>query len=186
MDSLTLDNKLESLEAYHLMADKLIAKFGQSWMYDDKYKAVLIQNLVKSDTEYKSNTGASRATYRFGGWKFARLKMLQMRRREKSLVSLNSSSDGNEQLYKTIAANTNEPVQELIENEGTAANSGFIDSILNNEVLSQVEKNYLKMIYKDCIPRNEIATMLGVTKQAVSFTEQKALRKLREVYVGNQ
>lgn len=184
-----MSNQLESLETYHKIADRLIATFGQPWMHDDKYKSILITNLVKSDQEYKNNMGTSLATYRFGGWKFAKMKMFQLKKREQYTVSLNMTLAGknseytkNDDLYSVLPSNEPEPIEVAIAQEDMIDKEKFIDSILTHPELTEIEKVYLRMIYKNGLSHTVIAEKLGVTKQAVSFTEQKALRKLRGIY----
>lgn len=177
--------ELDTLEAYDLVADKLIARFGQPWMYDDKYKSILIANLVKSDTDFDSTKGASIKTYRYGGWKYAKMKMFQLKKREHNLASLDSvTSEG--PLYSRLASKELEAIDTIMAEETERGQTNLINSILNSEKLTKVEKNYLRMIYQQGLSHSVIAEKLGVTKQAVSFTEQKALRKLRDIYVGNE
>jgi RNA polymerase sigma factor (sigma-70 family) len=144
-------------------------------MYDDKYKSILITSLVKSDIDYRDNLGASIETYRFGGWKFARKKMIQLKNKNKREVSLSLAED---------SSTDDEPITAIIREENRISKSNLIQSILTDEALTNLEKKYLEMIYSQGLSRSQIAKMLGVTKQAVSYTEQKALGKLREIYVS--
>jgi len=170
-----------SLTKYDKLAEMLIARFGQSWMYDDKYKSILITNLIKSDNDYDPNKG-SLSTYRFGAWNYAKLKMYQLKNRERNLVSLNQTTVAGP-LYTAIASNEIEPLDDMVNIESNNAISNLVMSLLNDQNLTPVEKKYLNLIYKEGLTHNQIAEMCRVSKQAVSFTEQKALRKLRTIYV---
>ena len=173
---------METLEEYTKIAEKLINRYGHPWMMDNEYIGLIVHNLIKSDMKFNSNKGISIRTYRYGGFIFSMNVIYKHRKERMSSVSLDNPDFNGESRYDGIASLEKEPCENLVDVENFSHESDTIRTLINTKELTPREREYLKMIYIDGMTHNEIASHFDVSRQAVSYLEQKALTKLKEIY----
>lgn len=173
---------METLEEYTRIAEKLINKYGHPWMMDDEYIGLIVHNLIKSDMKFNSERGISIRTYRYGGFLFSMNVIYKHRKERMSSLSLDNPDVNGESRYDSIASTEKEPSENLVEIENFDYESNTVKSLIESKELTNKERQYLKMIYIDGMTHNEIARHFNVSRQAVSYLEQKALTKLKEIY----
>lgn len=173
---------METLEEYTRIAEKLINKYGQSWMMDDEYIGLIVHNLIKSDIKYNDSKGTSIRTYRYGGFLFSMNVIYKKRKERQTSISLDNPDFNGDSRYEGIASTEKEPSENLIEIENFSSESRVVRSLINSKELTNRERQYLTMIYIDGISRDAIAKQFNISRQAVSYLEQRALTKLKEIY----
>lgn len=173
---------METLDVYTKIAEKLISRYGQPWMLDDEYVGIIINNLIKSDIRYNNKKGASLRTYRYGGFLFSVKLLYKLRKERMESVSLDNPDYNGESRYEGIASTEKEPSENLMDLEDFSKESQFISNLITTKELTPREQEYLNLIYINGMTHNEIAEKFNVSRQAVSYLEQKALAKLRDIY----
>ena len=167
---------------YTKIAEKIISSSRHIWMLQDEYIGMVVNHLINSDSKYDSSKGASVEGYRFRGWLNAKKRILQLRMKQYKTASLDAYLSDTRDI-KDSRVDT--PYMEIEKREIEDAKSKVVKELINHKSLNPKERLYLKLIYIDGKKQIEIAEMYKITKQAVSFTEQKALRKLRSLYEAN-
>ncbi len=167
---------------YVKIAERLISSSNHPWMLEDEYIGIVVHHLIISDMSYDSTKGASIKTYRYKGWLNAKKRIIEIRIKRGKTVSLHDINHLVDSEFDIADGRVKAPEDNLIANEDEEFHDKTIKDLINHESLNPKEKLYLKLIYVDGKKQLEIAEMFKVTKQAVSFTERKAIRKLKELY----
>ena len=164
-----------TLSEYITIAEKLISSSGCRWMLQDEYIGIVVNGLIDSDNKYIKGAGSSIESYRYGGW-------LNTKKRIFFLNKARFKNQSIETLTNQLSVSV-PPCDELIQREDAGFLSSTINDIVNNEHLTETEREYLRLIYVDGKKRIEVANLFNITRQAVSFVERNAIKKLRGLYV---
>lgn len=160
---------LLSLDEYTQMAIRLISSDKLNlWMLQDEYIGTVINYLVKADMTYDSDKGASLKTFRFNAWKQAKFCILLDRKRMSKYIDLDSIGDIPKSIDKI--SSENDKTQKIF------------NEVLGCPELTATERKYLTRLYSDGEIPKKLCKKLKISKQAISYTKQRALNKLRDIY----
>ena len=172
--------ELMTLDEYTKLAVRLMnyAKVKPSLITDDNI-GLVVRYLVNSDMKYDQNKSSLR-TYRYHGFKHALSKIFE--KPKNSTISLDDMVDSQSR-YELVSSNDKTPLElfELQEDE-TNGTTRLLE-LVNHPVLTPKEKEYLHLTYVEGLNQREITERLNVSKQAVSESLIRAIRKLKEVCV---
>lgn len=154
------------------------AKVKPSLITDDNI-GLVVSYLVNSDMKYDPSKSSLR-TYRYHGFKNALSKIFE--KPKNSTISLDDMVDSQSR-YELVSSSDKTPLElfELREDEENGTTR--LMELVNHPSLTAKEREYLHLIYVEELDQKEIAERLNITKQAVSFTLIRAIRKLQEVCV---
>ncbi len=174
--------ELLSLSEYTKIAVKLLRKFTPLYMMSDENVGIVVNYLINSDLKYDPNKGQLK-TYRYNGFVNALRKIRTFSKSQ--LLSLDETFSSGENRYSTVPDTTLEPSELVSNEESLEVQSHLVEQLLNNDQLTKTEQKYLKMMYVDGLSMLKVSEICGVSKQAVSYTELKALKKLRTLYASH-
>ena len=172
-----MENK--TLKDYHHEAKRVIGKWGRwEWQLDEECVAFVSYWMMRADWKYDPTKGVKRSTYRVCSGRWAVVswanKLKKRDEKAKKILSINfdiMDEDGHSIEFGDIIASESK-AEDLI-------NSELVNSYLNHKCLSDKLRQYLQKYFLDGYNCQEIATQMGVSRQAVSEGLRRGIVKLK-------
>jgi RNA polymerase sigma factor (sigma-70 family) len=197
--------KFESLDFYLNLAKKIISKMAPTFfsglskemlknedaisfvanaimMGDWRWKKDTIKDNSNEEKQYKTLY-----SYRnqCGIWAIQtyvtkRYKQNNSSKKIKEKYSINYTDDNDVSLESVIADHSQiEPVDKIIEEEKNNNIKSLIEQLFNTDILSDKQKDQVKMYYYDNMTLEQIGRVQGVTREAVRQSIKTAISKIR-------
>jgi len=197
--------KFESLDFYINLAKKIISKMAPTFfsglskemlknedaisfvanaimMGDWRWKKDTIKDNSNEEKQYKTLY-----SYRnqCGIWAMQtyvtkRYKQNNSSKKIKEKYSINYTDDNDVSLESVIADHSQiEPVDKIIEEEKNNNIKSLIEQLFNTDILSDKQKDQVKMYYYDNMTLEQIGRVQGVTREAVRQSIKTAISKIR-------
>ena len=172
-----MENK--TLRDYHEEARRVIGKWGRwEWQLDEDCVAFVAYWMMRADWKYDPTKGAKKSTYRVCSGRWAVVswanKLKKRDERAKKILSVNFDvvdEEGHCIEYGDTISDKSK-AKDLIDLE-------LVDKCVNHECLSNKLQQYLKRYFIEGYNCQEIATQMGVSRQAVSEGLRRAIVKLK-------
>ena len=193
------DNKeFLPLYDYILMAKKIVSKLSSQYnkkMLNTDDVISYVANAImmadwRWDNEYKSKEGRKKDLYSYRNqcaiWA---IKTLVSKKHKKhkvySLDDTISSSDDRNNLDFLEDVKSADPCAALCDKEDNNALCDDIKLLLNSDLLSDKQKQYINLYYFEGYTLDKIGKQFGVTREAVRQNINKTIEKLKELMVNN-
>jgi RNA polymerase sigma factor (sigma-70 family) len=109
-----------------------------------------------------------------------RYKQNNSSKKIKEKYSINYTDDNDVSLESVIADHSQiEPVDKIIEEEKNNNIKSLIEQLFNTDILSDKQKDQVKMYYYDNMTLEQIGRVQGVTREAVRQSIKTAISKIR-------
>lgn len=195
----------ESLDFYILLAQKIIGKIGSKisssmaknmlknedaisfvanaiMMGDWRWKDGSEDNLKKQKTLYSYRNQCGIWAIKTYITKFYKDKNSKKYKQIEELSLNHHSLDDGEEFHNIIYDNTQtDPIEILIENENKENIKNLIDNILSSDILSNKQKEYIKLYFFEKLTLEKIGLIYGVTREAVRQSIKTSLNKIRDL-----
>jgi len=194
------DISFDSLQSYLKIAKKAISKFSNS-IYSGLSKKMLsdedaisdVANAImmadwRWDENYQNTKGTKKTKYSYRNqcaiWAIQSYatKYTKKLKKIKNVYSLNHHSDSsdNADMYNVIADNRAESPDCVAENsEKEHVLKNLVQTLINNDCLSDRQKDYIKLYYFENLTFDKIGKKYGITREAVRQGLNKALELIR-------
>ena len=194
-DKNNMQTQYASLDTYISLAKKTISKFGARF-----YNGLSAEMLKNSDAVSDVATAIMYADWRFDpnrAGKSGQKKTLYSYRnqcaiwaiqtyisnkyRKKPYISLDFGSDDESSLlHSTIPDNKAIcPLDSIISQESAQELSATIEELLNNELLTDKQKEQIKLYYFEGLTLSAIGQMYGVSREAIRQNLKRALELIK-------
>lgn len=186
-----MENQYESLSTYMNLAKKMISKFAPKFYKNLAYEMLsnedaisdVANSIMTADWKYDSErtgklTGKKKTKYSYRNqcaiWAI------------KTYVSAKYKKRNISQNYDTISIfekdpNAKSPIDILVENESDSLQTKYIDEILESNILTNKQKNQIKMYYFENKTLAEIGQEYGVTREAIRQNLLKGMENIRQL-----
>jgi len=191
--------KFESLEFYVTLAKKIIAKMGgrlnsgmsKSMLKNEDAISFVANAIMMGDWRWKENTDINKQTqykslysYRnqCGIWAIKTYITKSYKNKNKDYSLNHCSIDDGGELESIIQDRSQaEPVDILISNEDRDTKSYLIKEILTSELLSEKQKEYIKLYFFENLTLEKIGKKFGVTREAVRQSIKVSIKKIKNL-----
>lgn len=198
--------KFESLEFYLDLAKKIISKMAPTFftglskeMLKNEDAISFVANAImmgdwrwkkesdtlKQDAEDKQYKSLYSYRNQCGIWAIQtyvtkKYKQNNNSKKIKEKYSINYTDDNDITLESIIADDSqSEPIDTIIEQEKYDNIKNLIEQLFNTEIISDKQKDQVKMYYYDNMTLEQIGRIQGVTREAVRQSIKTALSKIR-------
>ena len=189
-----MEKKYESLSTYLMLSKKIINKFAPKFivkhMLNDEDAisdvAVALMNANKNFDPNREGLGHGKKTlysYRnqCGLWAIKTYVTKQYKSKKVNSLDYVFDDDSNT-LYSTISDSKNkDPLTILIDNEQQDNTQSDIAFILDSDILSDKQKDQIRMYYFENKSLAEIGKGYGVTREAIRQSIKRALNSIRSL-----
>lgn len=166
------NKSIDAMEALIVQFMPLINKYTRIMKYDEDFKSdmvlkfiELIQNDLPIESLKKSNDGAI--------VKYIATSMknhyIHLSKKKTDLLNCECLTYDNEEIRPSIT-------------ENEEANSFILKAIIES-ALTTTEARYINMIFYQGYTSEEVASVFGISKQAVNQCKNRALKKLRRSFI---
>lgn len=155
------------------IADIAYAMMQADWKYDKNRKGK------------QSNQSKSQYSYRNQCAIWAIQTYIKKYLKGKPLYLNNILGSDDDMSFADILEDTNqkEPVEYIIENEKTNLESQLVKDIFDSDMLSDNQKEKLKLYYIDGLSLAKIGKKYGVTREAIRQNIKNSITKIQESFV---
>jgi len=198
MTTEVLNEQFDDLATYINLAKKTISKFTT------KYHSSLRNEMLKNedaisdvasaimyadwkwDKDRVGKTGMVKSKYAYRNqcaiWAIQTYITKKYKTKIKKL-SIDETISDNESTHAAILEDKSEkdPLETLIEKENTEIVNSNIHAIINSEILSDKQRDQLKMYYFNNMTLNEIGKKFNVTREAVRQNIKKAISLIQAI-----
>jgi RNA polymerase sigma factor (sigma-70 family) len=191
----------ESLDFYITLAKKIIAKTGsrssssltKKMLKDEDAIAFVANALMMGDWRWKDNEEKNyKSLYSYrnqcGIWaiKTYLTKFYKSQKSKKKMVSSyslnhNHIDDGGEVCDMISDSRQSDPVDLIIEREDKESLSDMISKILESDILSDKQKDFIRLYYFEDMTLEKIGNIYGVTREAIRQSIKVSLEKIRSL-----
>lgn len=195
--------QFDSLSTYLLLAKKAISKFSPKFynglcakMLKDEEAVSTVANAImmadwRWDADYQNEQGTKKTKYSYRNqcalWAIQTYVTKTYKHKKKlskkTIYSLDHSSDDSDVSIHELVNNKNakDPVEDLIEKEENQNLKDNIQMLLNSELLSDRQKDYIKLYFYESYTFEKIGKKYGITREAVRQGLNKALDIIRSL-----
>lgn len=186
-----MEIKYESLSTYLTLAKKIINKFAPRFIVQTMLKdedaisdvAVAIMNADKNFDPNRTGTNNMKKTlysYRNQCGLWAIKTYVTKQYQSKKLNSLDYAINEENSLYSTIQDNkNNNPLDIIIQSEEENNLNNDISFILDSSILTDKQKDQIKMYYFENKSLAEIGKCYGVTREAIRQSIKRAITNIK-------
>jgi hypothetical protein len=189
----------ESLDFYITLAQKIIAKFGgkisgavsKNMLKNEDAISFVANAIMMGDWRWK-DTKNNKSLYSYrnqcGIWaiktyitKFYKSK--NSKRKVSTEYSLNyiNMDDGHELEQIVADKDQLDPLDILINNENEEIRSDLISEILESDILSEKQKQYIRLYFFENLTLDKIGKQFGVTREAVRQSIKVSISKIQNL-----
>lgn len=186
--------EFESLSTYMTLAKKTISKFAGKF-YESLRKEMLSNEdaisdvataIMQADWKWDANrtgkTGQHKSKYAYRNqcaiWAIQTYITKKYNKSPKHKhYSLDFSDDNitEKSYYSNIPCDAQDPLDILIQKEEEGSITECIDTLLTSDILSDKQKEQIKLYYFENLTLNEIGKIYGVTREAIRQNIKKAI-----------
>lgn len=187
-----------SLSEYTLMAKKIVSKLAHQYnkklLNNDDVISYVANALMMADwrwdSEYKSKEGRKKDLYSYRNqcaiWAIKTLVSKKLTTKQKIYYlddSISPDDDRNNfdfiEDYSCV-----DPCKAMCEEETKNSLCNDIKSLLESNILTEKQKQYINMYYFERLTLEKIGNIFGVTREAVRQNINKGIAKLRKIMVN--
>lgn len=186
------DIKFDNLGTYIQLAKKTINKFGGSLAKEmlrnedaisDVANAIMVGDW-KWDANRVGKTGQKKTRYSYRNqcaiWAIQTYATKKYKAPKKSSLDYAKDEDSGN-LKDNIPSKEADPCDILITREEDLAFTNDISSIINSELISDKQREYIKLYYFEGYTLEKIGQMFNITREAVRQNINKALANIRNL-----
>jgi RNA polymerase sigma factor (sigma-70 family) len=195
--------EFDSLNTYLLLAKKAISKFSPKFynglcskMLKDEEAISTVANAImmadwRWDADYQNEQGTKKTKYSYRNqcalWAIQTYVTKSYKHKKKLSKKTIYSLDHNTEecdisVYELVNnKNAKDPVENLIENEENQNLKDNIETLLSSELLSERQKDYIKLYFYESYTFEKIGKKYGITREAVRQGLNKALDIIRSL-----
>lgn len=187
-----MEKQYESLSTYLMLSKKIINKFAPKFILnqmlnDEDAISDVATALMNADKNFDPDRGSSpdrkktKYSYRNQCGLWAIKSYLTKNYKNKKLNSLDFVLDeDNSALYSTIPDHKNKnPIDIIVQRESEQILYDDIHYLINSDLLTDKQKNQIKMYYFENKSLAEIGKAYGVTREAIRQSIKRALSSIR-------
>lgn len=182
---------------YILMAKKIVSKLSSQYnkklLNNDDVISYVANAIMMADwrwdSEYKSKEGRKKDLYSYRNqcaiWAIKTL--VSKKTKKKKIYSLDetiSSTDGRNNFDFLEDCSCIDPSDALCKEETKESLCEDIKSLLNSDVLTNKQKDYINLYYFEGLTLEKIGKKFNVTREAVRQNINKGIAKLRKIMVN--
>lgn len=186
-----MEKQFDSLSTYIDLAKKTISKF--SGKFYSSLRAEMLSNedaisdvataIMQADWKWDKDrvgkTGLHKTKYAYRNqcaiWAIQTYITKKYKARKSYSLDSIDSGDKDVSSYDFLAGTERDPLELLIENEEKESLSNCIEDLLNSSLITEKQKQQLKMYFFDDMTLNAIGQQFGVTREAVRQNIKKAI-----------
>lgn len=154
------------------IADIAYAMMCADWKYDSNRKGKH-SNQSKTKYSYRNQCAI---------WAIQTYIKKQLKTKTLYLNSLLDQSEGLSFVDMLEDNSQKEPVENIIDEEQQTLESQMVKDIFNSNVLSDIQKEKLKLYYLDGLSLAKIGKKYGVTREAIRQNIKNSISKIQEAY----
>lgn len=184
--------EFESLSTYINLAKKTINKFGtKDMLYNDDVVSDVANAIMIGDWRWDENrtgkTGQKKTKYSYRNqcaiWAIKTYLSKRYKNKSKKMLSLDSkmSNDCDIDFKEYLISNEIDPGDNLIKDEYYTNLSNDIQSILNSDIISTNQKEYIKLYFFKGYTLEQIGQTFNLTREAIRQNINKALISIKSV-----
>lgn len=193
-----MEKTFDDLSTYINLAKKTISKFSSK--YHSSLRAEMLSNedaisdvasaIMYADWRWDSNrvgkSGMVKSKYAYRNqcaiWAIQTYITKKYKSKRKQLSLDTEMSDGSLTHASIVESKTEkDPLDQIIENERTDLINLHIHALINSDMISDKQREQLKMYYFDDMTLNEIGKKFNVTREAVRQNIKKAISLFQEI-----
>jgi RNA polymerase sigma factor (sigma-70 family) len=187
-----MEKTYESLSTYLTLSKKIINKFAPKFivnqmMNDEDAISDVATALMNADKNFDPERGSlperrkTKYSYRNQCGLWAIKTYITKNYKNKKINSLDFAQDEeNYSLYSTIADIKNKnPIDILIDRESETNKHNDLYSLINSDMLTEKQKEHIKMYYFEKKSLSEIGKMYGVTREAIRQNIKRAINSIK-------
>jgi len=187
-----MEKQYESLSTYLMLSKKIINKFAPKFIQkqmlnDEDAISDVATAIMNADKNFDPNRGPSpdrqktKYSYRNQCGLWAVKTYVTKHYKSKKMNSLDFTFDQDQNsLYSTITDTKNKnPIDILIENESEKNTYNDINYLINSNILTDKQKDQIKMYYFENKSLSEIGKHYGVTREAIRQSIKRALNSIK-------
>jgi RNA polymerase sigma factor (sigma-70 family) len=187
-----METKYENLSTYLMLSKKIINKFAprfivKQMMSDEDAISDVATAIMNADKNFDPERGSSperrktKYSYRNQCGLWAIKTYITKNYKNKKINSLDFSFDeDNNSLYSTIPDTKNKnPIDILIENESEKNTHNDLYNLINSNILTEKQKEHIKMYYFEKKSLSEIGKIYGVTREAIRQNIKRAINSIK-------
>lgn len=154
------------------IADIAYAMMCADWKYDKNRKGK------------KSNQCKTRYSYRnqCAIWAIQTYIKKSIKNKHISLNNLIDQEDGCSFADLIEDSNQKEPIDNIITEEKQTLEASLVDKILTSDILTQIQKDKIKLYFMDGLSLAKIGKKYGVTREAIRQNIKNSISKIKESY----
>lgn len=187
-----MEKQYESLSTYLMLSKKIINKFAPKFIVkqmlnDEDAISDVATALMNADKNFDPNRGSSpdrqktKYSYRNQCGLWAIKTYVTRNYKSKKINSLDFIlTDDHDPLYSTIKDSKNKnPIDILIDNEYEKNQYEDIHYLINSDILTDKQRNQIKMYFFENKSLSEIGKEYGVTREAIRQSIKRAIGYIR-------
>lgn len=191
----------DSLEIYLTLAKKAISKFGPKFysglsakMLKDEDAISNVANAImmadwRWDENYESENGTKKTRYSYRNqcalWAMQTYVSKNYKHKQKNnkrkIYSLDHNDEDSTSVHELVSSCSKCPLDVIIEEEDTDILKSNIDLLINSNILTDRQKDYIKLYYYESYTFEKIGKKYGITREAVRQGLSKALDIIRGI-----
>lgn len=184
-----METQFDSLATYMTLAKKMISKFAPKF-----YKALAYEMLSNEDAISDVANAIMTADWKFDQNRVGKITGQQKTKYSyrnqcaiwaiKSYISAKYKKSSRNYSYDNIMFadsdnNTNNPLENLIEVESEQLKKQYINQILDSDILTEKQKEQIKLYYFQGLTLSEIGKKYGVTREAIRQNLLKGIKSIQ-------
>ena len=191
-----MENKLEDLAFYTKLAKKTISSFAnniysglsQEMLANDETVGEVANAIMIGDWRWDKNrkgkTGKSKTRYSYRNqcaiWAIQTYATKKYKKKKLQSLEFSKTPDDNE-IKDHIAGRELDPCSILIESETNNNIKNYLNQILNSDIITSRQRQFIKMYYYDSRTLESIGKEFNITKEAVRQNIKKAINNIKNV-----
>jgi RNA polymerase sigma factor (sigma-70 family) len=191
-----MEQKYDSLSTYISLAKKTISKFAPKFysnlakemLSNDEAVSDIATAIMYADWRFDPNrvgkTGNRKTKYSYRNqcaiWAIKTYVSNKYKKKVHMSLDYNSESDQSSMGSNTIDENNIPPVDILISQERTQELKDCIDLLLTNDMLSDKQKDQIRMYYFEDMTLSEIGKKYSISREAVRQSIKRAFDTIRK------
>ena len=191
-----MEQKYDSLSTYISLAKKTISKFAPKFysnlakemLSNDEAVSDIATAIMYADWRFDPNrvgkTGNRKTKYSYRNqcaiWAIKTYVSNKYKKKVHMSLYYNSESDQSSMGSNTIDENNIPPVDILISQERTQELKDCIDLLLTNDMLSDKQKDQIRMYYFEDMTLSEIGKKYSISREAVRQSIKRAFDTIRK------
>lgn len=193
--------EFDTLASYTNLAKKTISKFGpkiysglaREMLRNEEAITDVAYAIMAADWKYDENrvgktTNKKKTRYSYRNqcaiWAIQTYATKSYKKRTSLSIDNNLNLD-DDITYESVLEDESQqqPVESIIDNEDVHLTNSLVSMIFDSNILSDKQKDQLKMYYFEDMTLNQIGEKFGVTREAIRQNIKTSIKKLQETLV---